>query len=103
MAVTLEILDAEVGLVAHQNAVRRAEERGFTLLSFGAGRVEGTRGNLVLFDQTPAPATPITLRIVAGGLDANEQEEELNEIGAPIVAYGSLYVGGKLTNVVAHR
>jgi hypothetical protein len=103
MAVTLEILDAEDGLAAHQNALRRAERHGFTVHSFGAGRAGGARANLVLLEQTPPPEAPITLRSLDGGLDQDAQEERLNAIARPIVAYGGFYVSGKLTNVVAHR
>jgi hypothetical protein len=104
MAVTLETLAADAALDAHQRVIRRAETRGYTLISLSAGRVGGQRGNLLLLDQTPAPAgAPVTLRSVGDGVAREQQEALLNGLGATIIGFGSVYVGGRLTNVVAYR
>ncbi len=105
MPLTLEILSATDTLAAHQTALRRVEKKGFVLLSFAVGRAEGRQANLVTFVQDqPAPAgDPLTLEPVAGSLDKDAQEAELNAaVGAP-VCYGSLLVKGQVTNVLARR
>lgn len=104
MSVTLEILAADDALDAHQRVIRRSESRGYTLISLSAGKVGGQRANLVLFDQTPPPPdAPVSLQRIGDGVTKENQEAQLNGLGATIIGYGSVYVDGRLTNVVAYR
>ena len=104
MAVTLRTLSTNGSLAEHQTAVRQAEALGFRVRSLATGRVGGGRANLVTLVQEPgAPAAPIILEIIGGGLTQDAQEEILNTGGRQLVCYGSLAIVGEAENVVAWR
>ena len=105
MAVSLDVLDAHATLADLQKTLRQTEELGFQLVSITIGIVGGTPASLVTFSQSSAgnPPTSISLEIVDGGLNKDQQEAALNGSGKPVVCYGSLFVEGQRRNVAAYR
>lgn len=92
MAISLDILGAHRTLAELQHAIRQTEALPFELLSFAVGIVEGASASLATFVHRVAggPLPPITLEEIAGNLDRNQQEVELNKPGKQVVCYGSL-------------
>jgi hypothetical protein len=107
MPYALETLDVSGSLGDHQGLLRRHEAQGYRLLSLAAGLMEGRRANIVTFAQDPAaaegPGTPLILEVIEAGLPRDGQQERLHVPAREIVCYGTLYVGGRAQNVVAHR
>jgi len=105
MSVTLRTLDATATLAGLQQAIRQAEELGFRLNSFMAGRAGGRPANLVTLLQATAGVepTPLDLEIIDGSLSQDDQEARLNASAKEIVCFGSLYVEGQARNVAAYR
>lgn len=94
-------LKATATLAGLERTVRQAEELGYRLLSFMAGRAGGRPANLVTLLQAAGGAAPapIHLEIVDGNLSRDAQEAQLNAGGKEIVSYSSLYVEGQERNV----
>lgn len=105
MSVTLRTLDASAKLSGLQEAIRQAEELGYRLLSFMAGRAGGRPANLVTLQQAAGGAAPppIHLEIVDGDLSPVAQEAHLNAGAKALVCYGALYVEGQAHSVAAFR
>ncbi|MBW2712350.1 MAG: hypothetical protein JRC77_01200, partial [Deltaproteobacteria bacterium] len=81
------------------------EESGFKLISFSSGQSDGKPSNiLTLWQQRDiGPPVPIRLEIIESDLTPIQQEERLNSAVRRTVCYGTLYVDGKLENVVGYR
>jgi len=104
MAVEVRILSGNDSLERHQDAIRKAESRGFRLLSIACGVSSSFRANLITFvPDVVTPPKPITLENLAGALTGQQQQDRLNTDARELVCYGSLYVSGVIMNVVALR
>jgi hypothetical protein len=105
MSISLEILSSSSSLAQHQSWIRKKEESGFKLISFSTGQSNGKPSNLLtLWQQNDIePPVPIRLEIIESALTPIQQEERLNNAVRRTVCYGTLYVDGKLKNVVGHR
>ncbi len=105
MSISLEILSISSSLAQHQSWIRKKEESGFKLISFSSGQSDGEPSNLLtLWQQRDIePPVPIRLEIIESDLTPIQQEERLNSAVRRTVCYGTLYVEGKLENVVGYR
>jgi hypothetical protein len=105
MSISLEILSSSASLAQHQSWIRKKEESGFKLISFSTGQSNGKPSNLLALWQKHdiEPPVPIRLEIIESALSPIQQEECLNSAVRRTICYGTLYVDGKLENVVGHR
>ncbi len=105
MSVTLEILSSNATLTSLEATIKRAESRGYRLISITTGFESGSRANLLTLLQGSGgpPSAPLSLEIVNGGSNKDQQEAKLNSSGKQVVCYGSLYVEGQPQNVAAYR
>jgi hypothetical protein len=105
MSISIEILSSSSSLAEHQSWIRKKEESGFKFISFSSGQSNGKPSNvLTLWQQHDIePPVPIRLEIIDSSLTPIQQEEQLNRSVRRTVCYGTLFVDGKLENVVGHR
>ena len=100
----VKVLGSNEPLETLELTIRQSEELGFVAVSVAAGRIGGSRGNLLTL-LVAAPQGAVTLATISGGGSDDMQSDRLNALagGGAVVSYGGVYVEGTLTNVAMIR